>query len=67
MKTKYVLLLAVAILCVATAYSQSRDNVSLKVAVVDKGLNLKNVPKFVLIVRKANDPSLCRTKGFYVV
>ncbi len=62
MKTKYVLLLAVAILCVSTAYSQSRDNVSLKVAVVDKGLNLKNVPKFVLIVRKANDPTFVERK-----
>ncbi len=62
MKTKYVLLMAVAILCVATAYSQSRDNVSLKVAVVDKGLNLKNVPKFVLIVRKANDSAFVERK-----
>lgn len=55
MKTKYVLLLTVVILFVSAAYSQSRDNVSFKVAVVDKGLNLKNVPKFVLVVRKATD------------
>ena len=55
MKTKFVLVLAVAIFCVSAAYPQSRDNVSFKVAVVDKALNVKNVPKFVLIVRKASD------------
>ncbi|MEO7674084.1 MAG: serine protease [Pyrinomonadaceae bacterium] len=55
MKTKFVLLLAIAIFCASAAYSQSRDNASFKVVVVDKGLNLKNVPKFVLIVRKSND------------
>ena len=55
MKTKYVLLLTVVILFESAAYSQSRDNVSFKVAVVDEALNLKNVPKFVLLVSKAND------------
>lgn len=57
MKTKCVLLFTVAILCVSASYSQSRDNVTLRVAVVDKGLNLKNVPKFVLIVRRVDDPA----------
>ncbi len=57
MKTKFVLLLAVATLCITAANAQFQDNVSLKVTVVDQALNLKNVPKFVLIVRKSNDPA----------
>lgn len=55
MKTKFVLLLAVAFICVSSANAQSRDNVSFKVALVDKGLNLKNVPKLGLLIRKEND------------
>ena len=55
MKTKFVLVLTVAIFCMSAGYSQTRDSVNFKVAVVDKGLNLRNVPKFVLIIRKAND------------
>lgn len=62
MKTKYFILLVAAILCVSAAYSQSRDNVSFRVTLVDKGLNLKNVPKFVLVVRKASDPAFLEHK-----
>jgi S1-C subfamily serine protease len=39
------------------ADAQTTANVIFKVAVVDKNLNLKNVPKFPLVVRKADDSS----------
>lgn len=54
-KTKCVLLLILAVVSAASARAQSAENVTIKVALVDKDLNLKPVPKFVLSVRKAND------------
>jgi S1-C subfamily serine protease len=55
-KTQSVLLLFIALVFSVTAIpAQSPENVTLKVAVVDKDLNLKNVPKFVLSIRKQND------------
>src|SRR5215217_6183908 len=62
LKTKLVLLLVVAFAFATAAYSQSADNVTVKVAIVDKALNLKNVPKFVLVVRKSNDASFAERK-----
>jgi S1-C subfamily serine protease len=53
MKTKFVLLLAVAAYLVASIVAQSPDNVIFNVSVVNSSLTLKNVPKFTLIIRKA--------------
>ena len=37
------------------ASAQTPENVTLKVSVVDNDLNLKNVPKFALVIRKLDD------------
>jgi S1-C subfamily serine protease len=37
------------------SFAQATDNVAFKVAVVDKALSLRNVPKFVLLVSKPDD------------
>jgi len=62
LKTKYVLLLVVAIALAASVHPQSPDNVTIKIAIVDKTLNLKNVPKFGLVVRKADDTDFTERK-----
>src|SRR5262245_44115173 len=54
-KTKFVLLLFLVLVPAAAIHAQSSDNVTIKVAVVDKALNLKNVPKFALAIRKDGD------------
>ena len=54
-KTKCVLLLILAVVSAVAVRAQSADNVTFKVALVDKDLNLKPVPKFALSVRKAGD------------
>lgn len=41
---------------------QTVENVALKVTVVDENLNLKNVPKFALVIRKANDSTFAEQK-----
>lgn len=61
-KTKSVLLLVVTVALAAAAYAQSPNNVSVKVAIVDKALNLKNVPKFGLAVRKLDDTGFAERK-----
>ncbi|HLA95225.1 MAG TPA: serine protease, partial [Pyrinomonadaceae bacterium] len=62
MKTKLALLLALTVIFSITTKAQTTDNITFKVAVVDKSLNLKNVPKFALIVRKAGDASFAERK-----
>lgn len=59
-KTKSVLLLFFAF--AFHAFAQSPDNVTVKVAIVDQALNLKNVPKLVLTVRKPNDPAFAERR-----
>jgi S1-C subfamily serine protease len=54
-KTKFVLLLFLVLVSAAAIHAQSSDNVTIKVTVVDKALNLKNVPKFALAIRKNGD------------
>lgn len=58
LKTKFVLLMVLTAALTLPVYAQSPQNVTLKVTVVDDGLNLKNVPKFSLIIRRASEPSL---------
>ena len=62
LKTRFVLLLVIALLLAAAAIAQSPDNVTIKVTVVDKALNLKNVPKFALVVRKSDDAASAERK-----
>ncbi|HYJ90426.1 MAG TPA: hypothetical protein VEV84_03895, partial [Pyrinomonadaceae bacterium] len=61
-KTRSVLLLFLTILLAAAAYAQSTDNVTIRVTVVNKALELKNVPKFALVIRKTNDTSFSERK-----
>ena len=60
LKATSVLLLIAALIVAVRA--QSPTNVTLRVALVDKGLNLKNVPKFGLLVRKVNDSNFPEQK-----
>ena len=57
LKTKFVLLLVFAAFLGVQAHAQSTGNVIFKVTVVDKNLNLKNVPKFSITIRKTGDPT----------
>ncbi|MDI1242589.1 MAG: serine protease [bacterium] len=52
MRTKSVLAFLAIFIAFYTAAAQDVHNVTLKVAVVDKDLNVKNVPKFLLTVAK---------------
>src|SRR6476661_3426892 len=61
-KTKLVLLLAAVFAFASAVCPQSPDNITFKVAIVDKALNLRNVPKFVVAVRKVNDPAFADRK-----
>lgn len=62
LKTKAALLLIVAVAFVVSVYPQSTANVTIKITMVDKALNLKNVPKFGLIVRKSGDASFVESR-----
>ncbi|NOT46507.1 MAG: hypothetical protein HOP17_01975, partial [Acidobacteria bacterium] len=62
LKTKFALLMALAFAFAIPAWAQSPEKVIVKVTVVDDGLNLKNVPKFSLIVQRINDPAAAATK-----
>jgi S1-C subfamily serine protease len=62
MKTKLVLLLALVVIFSVATKAQTAENVTFKVAVVDKALNLKNVPKFALVVRRSSDPAFAARK-----
>jgi S1-C subfamily serine protease len=55
LKTKVVLLLAIAALIAGTLSAQTSDNVTIKVVVVDKALTLKPVPKFAIVIRSSNE------------
>ena len=52
LKTFFVLLMSLAAALVFPIYPQSPENITFKVTVVDNDLNLKNVPKFALVVRR---------------
>ncbi|HEX8265127.1 MAG TPA: serine protease [Pyrinomonadaceae bacterium] len=53
--TQFVCSLAFMLVLCGFADAQTTANVIFKVAVVDKTLNLKNVPKFPLVLRKTDD------------
>lgn len=55
-------LLAVVFILSNFAFGQAAENVTLKVAIVDKNLNLKNVPKFALVVQKTNDAAFAERR-----
>ena len=55
LKTLFVLSLSLAAALTPAVHAQSPQAVSIKVTVVDSELNLKNVPKFPLVVRRAGD------------
>lgn len=61
-KTKFALLMALAVALAIPVCAQSPEKVIVKVTVVDDGLNLKNVPKFSLIVQRNGDPITAATK-----
>lgn len=61
-KTKFALLMALAVAASLPVFAQSPEKVVVKVTVVDDGLNLKNVPKFSLIVQRNGDPVAATTK-----
>ena len=52
MRTKFVPAFLAILIAVFSVQAQDVSNVTLKVAVVDKDLNVKNVPKFLLTVAK---------------
>ena len=62
LKTKCVLLFAFAAFLSAAVCAQSTGNVVFKVTVVDSNLNLKNVPKFSLTLRKTDDAAHTENK-----
>lgn len=53
--TQFVCSLAFMLVLCGFTNAQTTANVIFKVSVVDKNLNLKNVPKFPLVVRKTDD------------
>ena len=57
MKTKFALLCALFAVLAPLLSAQSTENVSVKVTVVDSALNLKNVPKFALVIHKRDSPA----------
>ena len=56
-RTHFVLLFLLSLVLTTPFYSQSAENVTIRVAVVDGKLDLKNVPKFALAVTKRGDAS----------
>ncbi|MEP7075323.1 MAG: serine protease [Acidobacteriota bacterium] len=62
LKARFALLLFVVIALAAAIYPQSPDNVSVKIAIVDKALNLKNVPKFGLVISNPSDTGFVERK-----
>src|SRR5215203_831578 len=62
LKTLFVLSILLVSLLVLSIHAQSPENVSFKVTVVDKDLNVRNVPKFGLVIRKPGDISFPEAK-----
>ncbi|HEX6125219.1 MAG TPA: serine protease [Pyrinomonadaceae bacterium] len=56
LKTLFVLYVSLAFLLTLPISAQLPENVTFKVTVVDSDLNLKNVPKFSLVIRKPGEP-----------
>ena len=62
-KTKFALLFALTLaLAASPVFTQSLEKVLIKVTVVDDALNLKNVPKLPMVVRRADDATTPVTK-----
>lgn len=61
-KTRSVLLLILTVALAAAVAAQTQDNVMFRVALVDQELNLKPVPKYTLVIRKADGPSSAEQK-----
>ena len=55
MRTKFVLAFLAVFIAFISVSAQDVQNVTIKVAVVDKDLNVKNVPKFLLTVAKKDN------------
>jgi S1-C subfamily serine protease len=62
LKTHFVLPLFLVLITVVSITAQSTGNVKIKVVVVNKSLELKNVPKYPLIVRSVDDASFGERK-----
>ena len=61
-KTRFVLPLIFILLSVVSASAQANDNVTIKIMVVSKSLEIKAVPKFVLVVKKLDDAAFAERK-----
>src|SRR5688572_14687026 len=61
---KPILALALALVVVLASqfHAQSPENVTFKVTVVDDSLNLRNVPKFPLVIRKTGGTDSSETR-----
>ena len=62
LKTLFVLSILLVSLQIVPVSAQSLESVSFKVTVVDSDLNIRNVPKFGLVIRKSGDLSVPETK-----
>ena len=62
LRTQFVLLCALVAAFAVGVCAQSSENVVFRVTVVDDELNLKTVPKFPLVIRKAGDPGFSEIK-----
>ena len=58
----FVCLLAFVFVFSNFVFGQAKENVTLKVTIVDKSLNLRNVPKFALVLQKSNDAAFAERK-----
>ncbi len=63
-KTRFVLLIALFAAFASAVYAQTPVKVTVTVALVDKELNLKPVPKFPLTVRSSDDKAVSVTTSF---
>jgi S1-C subfamily serine protease len=62
LKTLFVLSILLVSVTIVPIRAQSPENVSFKVTVVDNDLNVRNVPKFALVIKKSGESSLPETK-----
>ncbi|MDQ6786536.1 MAG: serine protease [Acidobacteriota bacterium] len=58
----FISLLAFTFVLSIFVFGQVKENVTFKVTIVDKNLNLKNVPKFALVVQKVDDTAFAERK-----
>jgi S1-C subfamily serine protease len=62
LKTKLALLCLIAAVLTGSVQPQTPEKVVFKVTVVDAALNLKNVPKFALLIRRVDGPTPFETR-----